>query len=150
MYTSTLTRSSSGKELLLPFGEFFHALQGFLLRYNSSRGTFNLDCFEGFSLFHKTSALIFLYPGNMSMRAAGERARAPGMHCEVRLYVRTGGLLAPGEIRSHDTWPECEHVGIACVSCDVDPVVVGSTERLDAGKVFECRGDIRVPHPSRA
>jgi hypothetical protein len=68
MYTSTLTRSSSGKELLLPFGELFHALQGFLLRHNSSRGTFNLEFYEGFSFFHKTSAAIVLDPGNMSMQ----------------------------------------------------------------------------------
>src|SRR5919108_3985518 len=64
-------------------------------------------------------------------------------------YVRAGGLRPLREIRRHQTWPKCEHVGIVRVHCDMDPVVVGRTERLDAREVFERRSDRDAPHRPR-
>src|SRR2546423_15082622 len=65
-YTSTLTRSSSGKELLLPLGEFFHALQSFFLPNDGTRRALDFEFLNSLQLFHKTSAPIFLYPNSMS------------------------------------------------------------------------------------
>ena len=52
MTTSTLTRSSSGKEPLLPFRELFHALQGFLFRHNRAGRALHFDFFGSLQFLH--------------------------------------------------------------------------------------------------
>jgi hypothetical protein len=47
--------------LLLPFGEFFHPLQRFLLRYGGPRRALDFNFFRSFQLFHNTSTGILLW-----------------------------------------------------------------------------------------
>src|SRR5260370_14341997 len=61
MYASTLTRSSSGKELLLPLGKLFHALQSFFLGHSGAPWALNFNFFDYLQLLHETSANILLY-----------------------------------------------------------------------------------------
>src|SRR5438552_6321726 len=45
-----------------------------------------------------------------------------------------------GQISRDDTRAECEHVRVVRINRDVDPVMVGRTERLDPREIFEGRG----------
>jgi hypothetical protein len=53
---STLARSSSGKELLLSFREFLHALERFLFRNHSALRALNSEC--GAFSFHSVSIVV--------------------------------------------------------------------------------------------
>ncbi len=57
-YTSTLARSSSGKELLLSFRKILHALQGFFFRNNGATWALDLEFSDVLFSFHHSPVIL--------------------------------------------------------------------------------------------